>query len=43
MDGGAIDLIRDRIQERCQDLLAQPVRTEVILTATPPFGAAGAS
>ena len=41
MDGGAIDLIRDRIQERCQSLLACPVRTEVILTATPPFAAAG--
>ena len=43
MDGGAIDLIRDRIQERCQELLARPVRTEVILTATPPFATAGAS
>ena len=43
MDGGAIDLIRDRIQERCQSLLACPVRTEVILTATPPFAAAGVS
>ena len=41
MDGGAIDLIRDRIQERFQSLLACPVRTEVILTATPPFAAAG--
>ena len=41
MDGGAIDLIRDRIQERCQSLLACPVRTDVILTATPPFAAAG--
>ena len=41
MDGGSIDLIRDRIQERCQSLLACPVRTEVILTATPPFAAAG--
>ena len=41
MDGGAVDLIRDRIQERCQSLLACPVRTEVILTATPPFAAAG--
>ena len=43
MDGGAIDLIRDRIQERCQSLLACPVRTEVILTATPPCAAAGVS
>ena len=43
MDGGAIDLIRDRIQERCQSLLACPVRTEGILTATPPFAAAGVS
>ena len=43
MDGGAIDLIRDRIQERCQSLLACPVRTEVILTAIPPFAAAGVS
>ena len=43
MDGGAIDLIRDRIQERCQSLLACPVRTEVILTATPPFAAADVS
>ena len=43
MDGGSIDLIRDRIQERCQTLLACPVRTEVILTATPPFAAAGVS
>ena len=43
MDGGAIDLIRDRIQERCQSLLAGPVRTEVILTATPPFAAASVS
>ncbi len=43
MDGGAIDLIRDRIQERCQSLLVCPVRTEVILTATPPFTAAGVS
>ena len=43
MDGGAIDLIRDRIQERCQSLLACPVRTEVILTATPPFAATGVS
>ena len=43
MDGGAIDLIRDRIQERCQSLLSCPVRTEVILTATPPFAAAGVS
>ena len=41
MDGGAIDLIRDRIQERCQSLLACPEQTEVILTATPPFAAAG--
>lgn len=37
MDGATIDVIRDRIQERCGDLLARPVRTEVILTATPPF------
>ncbi len=43
MDGGAIDLIRDRIQERCQDLLECPVRSEVILTATPPFATAGVS
>jgi len=37
MDGAALDLIRHRIDERCGDLLARPVRTEVILTATPPF------
>ncbi|WP_114992907.1 cation transporter [Synechococcus sp. UW179A] len=43
MDGGAIDLIRDRIQQRCQSLLNCPVRTEVILTATPPFAAASVS
>ncbi len=43
MDGGAIDLIRDRIQDRCQALMACPVRTEVILTATSPFAAAGVS
>ena len=43
MDGAAIDLIRDRIQERCQDLLECPVRSEVILTATPPFATAGVS
>ena len=43
MDGGAIDLIRDRIQERCQSLLACPVRTEAIDTATPPFAASSVS
>ncbi len=37
MDGAAIDLLRDRIEERCQELLAMPVRSEVILTATQPF------
>lgn len=43
MDGAAIDVIRDRIQERCRDLLARPVRTEVILTAISPFSAGSAS
>ena len=43
MDGAAIDLIRDRIEERCRELLRMPVRSEVILTATPPFGASGTS
>ena len=43
LDGGAIDLIRDRIQQRCQSLLDCPVRTEMILTATPPFAAASVS
>ncbi|MAS28940.1 MAG: cation efflux family transporter [Synechococcus sp. TMED187] len=39
MDGAAIDLIRLRIEERCRQLMASPVRSEVILTATPPFPA----
>ena len=43
MDGAAIDLIRERIEERCCELLAMPVRSEVILTATPPFSTTGAS
>ncbi len=43
MDGSAIDLIRERIEERCNELLAMPVRSEVILTATPPFLQTGAS
>ncbi|QNI76217.1 cation efflux transporter [Synechococcus sp. MVIR-18-1] len=43
MDGAAIDLIRERIEERCRELLAMPVRSEVILTATPPFSTTGAS
>lgn len=43
MDGAAIDLIRERIEERCCELLAMPVRSEVILTATPPFSTPGAS
>ena len=43
MDGAAIDLIRERIEERCGELLAMPVRSEVILTATPPFSTTGAS
>ena len=43
MDGAAIDLIRERIEERCRELLATPVRSEVILTATPPFSTTGAS
>ena len=43
MDGAAIDLIRERIEERCRELLATPVRLEVILTATPPFSTTGAS
>jgi len=43
MDGAAIDVIRSRIQERCRDLLARPVRTEVILTATPPFASGSTS
>ena len=43
MDGAAIDLIRARIEERCLELLDMPVRSEVILTATPPFSTTGAS
>lgn len=43
MDGAAIDLIRERIEERCRELLAMPVRSEVILTATSPFSTTGAS
>jgi predicted Co/Zn/Cd cation transporter (cation efflux family) len=43
MDGAAIDLIRDRIEERCRELLRMPVRSEVILTATPPFSASSTS
>ena len=43
MDGAAIDLIRDRIEARSRELLAMPVRSEVILTATPPFTTARAS
>ena len=43
MDGAAIDLIRDRIEERCRELLQMPVRSEVILTATPPFSASSTS
>ena len=43
MDGASIDLIRERIEERCRELLAMPVRSEVILTATPPFSTTGAS
>ena len=39
MDGAAIDVIRLRIEERCRQLMANPVRSEVILTATPPFSA----
>ncbi len=37
MDGAAIDVIRLRIEERCRQLMTSPVRSEVILTATPPF------
>ena len=37
MDGAAIDVIRLRIEERCRELMTSPVRSEVILTATPPF------
>lgn len=37
MDGAAIDLLRSRIEERCRQLMTRPVRSEVILTATPPF------
>ena len=37
MDGAAIDVIRLRIEERCRQLMANPVRSEVILTATSPF------
>ena len=29
MDGAAIDLIRERIEERCCELLAMPVRSKV--------------
>jgi len=43
MDGAAIDVIRTRIEDRCRELLAMPVRSEVILTATPPFATTGAS
>jgi len=39
MDGAAIDVIRLRIEERCRELMTSPVRSEVILTATPPFSA----
>ena len=37
MDGAAIDVLRLRIEERCRQLMSSPVRSEVILTATPPF------
>ena len=37
LDGAALDLIRLRIDARCRELLHTPVRSEVILTATPPF------
>ncbi len=43
MDGAAIDLIRERIEERCRELLAMPVRSEVILAATPSFSSSVAS
>ena len=42
MDGAAIDVIRLRIEERCRELMTSPVRSEVILTATPPFSASEA-
>ena len=37
MDGASIDILRLRIEERCRQLMRSPVRSEVILTATPPF------
>jgi hypothetical protein len=43
MDGASIDLIRERINERCRELSAMAVRSEVILTAASPFSATGAS
>ena len=43
MDGASMDLIRERINERCRELSAMAVRLEVILTATSPFSTTGAS
>jgi hypothetical protein len=43
MDSASIDLIRERINERCRELSAMAVRLEVILTATSPFFTTGAS
>ena len=43
MDGASMDLIRERINERCHELSAMAVLLEVILTATSPFSTTGAS
>ena len=43
MDGAAIDILRLRIEQRCRQLMGSPVRSEVILTATPPFLPASAT
>ena len=43
MDGASMDLIRERINERCRELSAMAVHLEVILTATSPFSTTGAS
>ena len=43
MDGASMDLIRERINERCHELSAMATLLEVILTATSPFSTTGAS
>ena len=37
MEASAVDLIRQQVDARCRNLLKSEVRSEVILTATPPF------